>query len=244
MGGGGGGEPVRSSTATPGHRDRTLVYSTVGTPDYIAPEVILVFVFSRCFNVAMVDGTGRTIFCRYIMLVSISILVWVLCVRWPTMEVSTMLSSVLCVFRAFPAIRCEDVCHMLSLLFISASLAPLWISTRRDVVVRLNLFDWINSIGLIRLDLFDRFGSCCGFIGASYVNMERAFQGLWRALNASRCSSRHLHPSYVDSEVRGQHQQFTNVTVFASCSPCGTPCVSSRFGVFGRAAAIPLLVCR
>ena len=25
--------------STPGHRDRSLVYSTVGTPDYIAPEV-------------------------------------------------------------------------------------------------------------------------------------------------------------------------------------------------------------
>ena len=44
MGGGvgGAGDPGRSSSTTPGHRDRTLVYSTVGTPDYIAPEV-------RCF---------------------------------------------------------------------------------------------------------------------------------------------------------------------------------------------------
>ncbi|CAM9782039.1 unnamed protein product [Pylaiella littoralis] len=35
-----GGDPARASGATPGHRDRTLVYSTVGTPDYIAPEVL------------------------------------------------------------------------------------------------------------------------------------------------------------------------------------------------------------
>lgn len=28
-----------SGADTPGHRDRNLVYSTVGTPDYIAPEV-------------------------------------------------------------------------------------------------------------------------------------------------------------------------------------------------------------
>ena len=38
-GGGGGADPGRLSQTAPGHRDRTLVYSTVGTPDYIAPEV-------------------------------------------------------------------------------------------------------------------------------------------------------------------------------------------------------------
>ena len=38
-GGAGGGDPTRLSQTAPGHRDRTLVYSTVGTPDYIAPEV-------------------------------------------------------------------------------------------------------------------------------------------------------------------------------------------------------------
>lgn len=35
----GGADSTPLSQAAPGHRDRTLVYSTVGTPDYIAPEV-------------------------------------------------------------------------------------------------------------------------------------------------------------------------------------------------------------
>lgn len=33
------GDATPLSQNAPGHRDRTLVYSTVGTPDYIAPEV-------------------------------------------------------------------------------------------------------------------------------------------------------------------------------------------------------------
>lgn len=44
--GGGGDVPgqrgpgdAASQSTVPGHRDRNLVYSTVGTPDYIAPEV-------------------------------------------------------------------------------------------------------------------------------------------------------------------------------------------------------------
>jgi serine/threonine protein kinase len=32
---------IRKPTERPGHRDRVLAYSTVGTPDYIAPEVLL-----------------------------------------------------------------------------------------------------------------------------------------------------------------------------------------------------------
>lgn len=58
-GGGGNGQPTQQvpgamamgdapaplSQTAPGHRDRTLVYSTVGTPDYIAPEVRFVSLF-------------------------------------------------------------------------------------------------------------------------------------------------------------------------------------------------------
>lgn len=45
---GAGGMPIAGdatplSQNAPGHRDRTLVYSTVGTPDYIAPEVPVMY---------------------------------------------------------------------------------------------------------------------------------------------------------------------------------------------------------
>lgn len=69
-----GGDPARASGATPGHRDRTLVYSTVGTPDYIAPEVCCwwtaaaVGFCNRCYVsisvwVKTVNGSSVRLFC-------------------------------------------------------------------------------------------------------------------------------------------------------------------------------------